>query len=63
MRRSPTLKDVQRHVRAQICAHCPSRTQGADADGEKQRARVRKTVPCSFDFLCWQRPLGKLIPS
>lgn len=33
MRRTPTLEDVQRLTRAQVCAQCPYRTRGEDFCG------------------------------
>jgi len=33
MRRTPTLQDVQRVTRAQVCAQCPYRTPGTDSHG------------------------------
>ncbi len=43
MQSTPNLEDVQRHVRAQVCAGCPYRTPGTDAD------RPDQPRPCEND--------------
>jgi hypothetical protein len=43
MENSPSLEDVQRHVRAQVCAGCSRRTPGTDA------YRPDQSRPCEND--------------
>jgi hypothetical protein len=42
---SLNLKDVQQHVRAQICADCPFRTPGTVANGLNQSRPCEKDCP------------------
>jgi hypothetical protein len=45
MQNPPNLEDVQRHVRAQVCARCPFRTSGTDANRPDQPRPCEKDCP------------------
>jgi hypothetical protein len=41
----PDQKEVQRNIRAQVCADCPFRTPGTDANGVNQPRPCEKDCP------------------
>lgn len=45
MRTHPTLSDVQRHLRARVCAACPLRTPGTDAQSSDAVRPCEATCP------------------